>query len=205
MLHKLHRLSACLIGAFIVVHLFNHLLAIGGIDAHIAFMGSFRRLYRLPLIEALLLVSVLFQLSSGLYFIKARWGQRQNFFDRLQAVSGAYLAFFLLNHVGAVLFARSVLDLDTNFFFAAAGIHVTPFQYFFIPYYFFAVVAIFAHLACAFYWLTREQLPLTVRNRVGYSIIILGALLSLLIVLVMSGGLYTVDIPAQYKATYGGV
>jgi hypothetical protein len=43
-------------------------------------------------------------------------GQRQNFFDRLQAVSGGYLAFFLLNYVGAVLFARPVLDLDTNFF-----------------------------------------------------------------------------------------
>ncbi|MDO8907971.1 MAG: hypothetical protein Q7W55_05650 [Pseudohongiella sp.] len=188
-----------------MVHLFNHLLAIGGIDTHIAFMESFRRLYRQPVVEVLLLISVIFQIGSGIYFIKARWGQRRNVFERLQAVSGGYLAFFLLNHVGSVLFGRAVFDLDTNFFFAAAGIHVSPFQYFFIPYYFFAVVAIFAHLACAFYWLTREQLDLTVRTRGGYAIIILGAFLSLLIVLAFSGVFYPVDIPAEYKATYGGV
>ena len=205
MIHKLHSLSACLIGSFIVVHLFNHFLAIGSIDSHIVFMESLRRLYRLPVVEVLLLSSALFQVCSGIYFIKARWGQRQGFFERLQAASGGYLAFFLLNHVGAVLFGRAVFNLDTNFYFAAAGMHISPFQYFFVPYYFFAVVAIFGHLACAFHWLTRERLALTLRNRLGYTIIALGVSLSLLIVLTFAGALYPVEIPAEYKATYGGV
>ena len=187
MIHTLHRLSACLIGLFIVVHLLNHLLALGGIDAHIAFMESFRRLYRQPGVEIALLFCVLFQVCSGVFFIKRRWGQRQGFFERLQAVSGGYLAFFLLNHVGAVLFGRAS-DLDTNFYFAAAGIHVSPFQYFFVPYYFLAVLAIFCHVACAFHWLTRERLALHIRNRLGYLIICAGAGLSLTIVTSLSGG-----------------
>lgn len=203
MLHKLHRLSACVIGAFVLMHLFNHLLAIEGIDRHIAFMESFRHLYRQPAIETLLLSCVLYQICSGIYFIKARWGQRQGLLEKLQAISGGYLAFFLINHVGAVIFGRSALDLDTNFYFAAAGLHISPFQYFFIPYYFLAVVAIFTHLACAFHWLTREHLETRVRNRFGYAISSLGALLSFLILLAFSGGLYPVDIPNEYKATFG--
>jgi hypothetical protein len=31
MLHKVHRLSACLIGAFIAIHLGYHLVAVSGI------------------------------------------------------------------------------------------------------------------------------------------------------------------------------
>lgn len=75
MLHKLHRLYACLIGAFISIYLFNHLLAIGVINAHISFMESFRYLYRLPVVETLLLGSVLFQICSGIYFIETQWGK----------------------------------------------------------------------------------------------------------------------------------
>jgi succinate dehydrogenase/fumarate reductase cytochrome b subunit len=205
MLHTLHRVSACLIGAFIAIHLFNHLLALGGIDAHISFMESFRRIYRISVVEVLLLGCVLFQICSGIFFIKSRWGKRQGFYEKLQAISGGYLAFFLLNHVGAVLFSRTFFDLDTNFYFAAAGIHVTPFYYFFVPYYFLAVLAIFGHVACAFYWLSRKHLALQTRSRVGYAIISVGALTSLLIVLALSGVFYPVQIPAEYRATYGGV
>ena len=46
LLHKLHRISACIIGAYIVVHLFNHLLALQSIEAHVRFMESFRQIYR---------------------------------------------------------------------------------------------------------------------------------------------------------------
>ncbi|WP_193161912.1 hypothetical protein [Microbulbifer hainanensis] len=202
-IHTLHRLSACVIGAFVIVHVFNHLLAVQGIDAHIDFMESFRHLYRQPAIEALLLGCVLFQICSGVLFIKNRWGQRRGFYDRLQAISGGYLAFFLLNHVGAVLYGRSLLHLDTNFYFAAAGIHVPPFQFYFVPYYFLAVVAVFSHLACAAHWLTRARLTQKGRNWIGCAIISCGAAVSLIIILALSGSLYPVDIPGEYKATYG--
>ncbi|MBN48794.1 MAG: hypothetical protein CMN85_04580 [Spongiibacteraceae bacterium] len=203
MLHTLHRVSACVIGAFVAVHLLNHLLALESVDAHIAFMEAFRNLYRIPLVEILLLACVAFQIASGIYFIKARWGQRRGFFERLQALSGGYLAYFLLAHVGAVLFARTVFNLDTNFNFAAAGIHVSPFQFYFVPYYFLAVVAIFGHVACAIHWLTRNHFSLAARNRIGYAALSIGAVLSALIVAALAGGFYEITIPAEYTATFG--
>ena len=200
--HTLHRHSACLIAAFIVIHLGNHLIALNGIDAHIATMEALRNIYRQPLIELLLLTCVAFQIGSGLIFIKRRWHQRTDFYDRLQAISGGYLAFFLLNHVGAVLLGRSLLDLDTNFYFAAAGLHVNPFQYFFVPYYFLAVVAIFCHLACAARWLLRERLTPQARDRISYIVMAVGIVVSCLIMLAMTGTLYPVEIPTEYSAPY---
>ncbi len=115
MLHKLHRVSAGIIGVYVAAHLVNHLLAIRSIETHIQFMELFRYVYRNAFVETLLLASVAFQVVSGLYLIKNRWGQRHGFFDRLQALSGGYLAYFLAVHVGAVLFGRNALKLDTNF------------------------------------------------------------------------------------------
>lgn len=114
MLHMFHRLSACLVGGFIVIHLCNHFFAMGGIDTHIAVMEGLRKIYRQPLVEVLLLGCVALQIGSGLIFIKRRWGLRSGFYERLQAISGGYLAFFLVNHVGAILFGRYQLNLDTN-------------------------------------------------------------------------------------------
>jgi hypothetical protein len=43
MLHKIHRAGAGVLGVFLTLHLFNHLLAIGGPEAHIHFMEPGRR------------------------------------------------------------------------------------------------------------------------------------------------------------------
>lgn len=74
------------------------------------------------------------QAASGSWLLARRWKQRRGKVAWLQALSGAYLAFFLMVHVGAVLFGRTVLKLDTNFYYAAAGLYVPPFQFFFAPY-----------------------------------------------------------------------
>lgn len=202
MLHKLHRASACIIGAYIAVHLFNHLLAIRSVEGHIQFMESFRHIYRNLFVEVLLLVCVMFQVGSGVYFIKNRWGRRQGFFERIQALSGGYLAFFLLVHVGAVLVGRGMLGLDTNFYYAAAGMHASPFQYYFVPYYFLAVVAIFAHIACAVHWLARNDVKVETRNDYGYAVLAIGVVASTLIVAAFAGTFYDIKIPQEYRATY---
>jgi succinate dehydrogenase/fumarate reductase cytochrome b subunit len=202
MLHKLHRTSAFIIGAYVAVHLFNHGLALRSVEAHIQFMESFRHIYRNPFVEVLLLACVTFQIGSGIYFIKNRWGQRHGFFGRVQALSGGYLAFFLLVHVGAVLFGRAALDLDTNFYYAAAGMHVPPFQYYFVPYYFLAVVAIFGHIACAVHWLTRDNLSEATRNYFGYTSLVVGVVAATLIVAAFAGAFYNIKVPQEYRATY---
>jgi hypothetical protein len=164
-------------------------------------MDSARKIYRIELIEALLLSCVLFQIVSGIWFVLRGWKQRHGAVAWAQALSGAYLAFFLLVHVGAVLFGRSVLKLDTNFYFAAAGFHVPPYQYFFAPYYFLAVLALFTHIGCAIHWQLDEKSRVARRLAVLLPAICGGAV-SLLIVLSLAGMLEPVDIPAKYKATY---
>lgn len=200
-LRDLHRASAIVIVAYALMHISNHLVSLQSVAAHIAFMEAARAVYRFWLVESVLLLCVAFQIGSGLWFVVRGWKERNGLLPWLQAGSGAYLAFFLLIHVSAVMVGRSVLQLDTNFYFAAAGFHVPPYQFFFAPYYFFAVLALFTHLGCAAYW----QLESASRSARIIAVVLpmlVGGVIALLIVLSLAGMIHPVDIPAQYKATY---
>ena len=189
-----------MIAVFVAIHVANHLVALAGVPAHLAFMRGARLAYRNHLVEPMLLAAVSVQLMSGLTLVASGWRERRGFVPWLQAWCGLYLVFFLVIHVSAVLYGRAALHLDTNFYYAAAGFHVPPFAWFFAPYYFLAVVALFTHLGCALSWRVAD------RHRelaVGGSFA-LGAALSMLIVLALAGVLTTVDIPDRYKATYRG-
>ena len=199
-LRALHRASACVVGAFAAVHLVNHLVGLAGIESHIAFMQAARRVYRQPLLEVLLLACVAFQAGSGLWLLAAGWRGRRGGVAWLQAASGAYLAFFLAVHVGAVLFGRGVLGLDTQFHFAAAGLHVPPFHWFFAPYYGLAVFGLFAHLGCAAWrrWQGRPR-----QAAAGLALATgLGAVVALALVLLLAGRIHAFEVPAEYLRTY---
>ena len=200
-LRRLHALSAVLITAFAGLHIANHLAGLAGAASHIAFMEAARSVYRLPLVELALLSCIAFQVVSGFTLVVRGWKQRHGFIPWLQAMSGAYLSFFLVVHVGAVLFGRRALQLDTNFYFAAAGFHVAPFQFFFAPYYFLAVLALFTHLGCAAYWHFQNR-PRVARLLIVALPCAIGGVVSLLIVLSLAGALFPVAVPAEYKATY---
>jgi succinate dehydrogenase/fumarate reductase cytochrome b subunit len=198
---RLHRAAAIVAGSYVLVHLANHLLALKGIGAHLAFMEAARKITRIPAIEALLLLAVVVQAGSGLRLLWRRRGQRRLPFGRLRALSGAYLAFFLAVHVVSVLFGRAVLHLDTNFYFAAAGLQVGPYPLFFVPYYGLAVAALFVHLACAARRLA-GGLAAATRERLAWGGIALGAVAAVLIVASFSGVFYPVDLPPAYRATF---
>lgn len=198
----LHRGAAILSGAYLLPHLANHLLALKGIEEHLAFMRAARHLTRIPLLEALLLSAFALQAATGLRLFWRRRGQRHRRFDRLQAWSGAYLALFLAVHVGSVLYGRAVLGLDTNFYFAAAGLQVRPYPLFFMPYYALAVTALFAHLACLLRIRLPARMPLPLRERLAWCMIAAGAVLAVLIVAAFSGALYSVTLPPAYRATF---
>lgn len=200
-LRKFHALSAILIVAFMCLHIANHLAGLAGVGTHIAFMQAARSLYRFPAVEVVLIGAFTLQLASGLALAVRGWKRRQGAVAWLQAISGMYLSFFMVVHVGSILFGRAALNLDTNFYFAAAGLHVAPFQFFFAPYYFFGVVALFTHLGCAAYWHAQSRSP-TAHSLVLAIPIAIGLAVSLLIVLSLAGALYPVDIPARYQATY---
>jgi hypothetical protein len=159
-----------------------------------------RSVYRQPVIEAVLLLCVAFQGLSGLWLVVDRRRHRRGGVAWLQAASGSYLAVFLLVHVGAVLYGRSVLGLDTNFYYAAAGLHVRPFRNFFVPYYTMGVVALFAHLGCAVHW--RVEAHRRTRRLVLPASLLSGVAVSALIVLSLGGKIQPFEIPARYLQTF---
>ncbi|MDN2697774.1 hypothetical protein O0882_15755 [Janthinobacterium sp. SUN073] len=130
-----------------------------------------------------------------------RWKERSGFVAWLQAGSGIYLALFLLFHVSAVLFGRTALKLDTNFYYAAAGFVRMPYALFFAPYYFLAVHALFMHLGCAAYWQVKTRSPMVRRLAMGIPAGV-GLVVALLIDLALAGMLHPLDIPAKYLTIY---
>jgi succinate dehydrogenase/fumarate reductase cytochrome b subunit len=199
---RLHRIAAAVAGLYVLVHLINHLAALRGIGPHIAFMRALRQVTRVPAVEALLLAAVAIQAGSGLLLVLRRHGQRRLLFDRLQALSGAFLAFFLLVHVVSVLAGRTLLGLDTNFYFAAAGLRVWPYPLFFVPYYALAVTALFVHLGCVLRRRLPARMPLAARERLAWAGMAAGAVLAILIVAAFSGVFYPVEPPPAYLATF---
>lgn len=198
-LRGLHRLSAISIGLFLLLHMANHLAGLSGQDTHMAFMAQARAIYRHPAIEVPLICLLLWQVGSGLLMLARGWAKRKGAVAWLQAVSGGYLAFFLLNHVGAVIAGRAIFGLDTDFRFAAAGFFAPPWQWFFAPYYFLGVVALFVHVGCAIYWNVAWRGRLALLGGIS----LLGVAFATSLVLALSGALYPVNIPPAYLATYG--
>lgn len=196
----LHRSCAVVVAAFVLVHLANHVAVLAGIGAHLRFMDAARLLYREPAVEAVLLLCVVVQAGSGLWLIRSGWPRRRGWIAWLQAGSGAYLALFLPVHLGATLFARGVLELDTNVHFAAAGLQVWPYQLFFLPYYFLALLAVFAHLGCA---LARRVGPVPRARALAAGLPLLpGAVVSGLVLAALMGKLYPYEAPQVYKNTF---
>lgn len=194
----IHRGLAVFIIAFVVVHICNHMIGLWGVEAHIQFMESFRKIYRNTYIELALLAAIFTQLSLGIYFVVRSWGYRIGFFRRAQAISGCYLIYFFLAHVSAVLVGRSSFNLDTNFYFAAAGMHVGKLYLAFVPHYFFAVLAFFTHIACALHYHLSAKGYSVAANRYAVGLIAVGALFSALIVMSLAGLFYEVSIPDEY-------
>ncbi len=201
-LRSLHRVSALVVGAYAFFHIANHLTALHSVATHVAVMSSLRGVYRHPVVESLLLFCVAFQVTSGLWLLLRGWSTRVGRVAWLQALSGAYIAFFLVVHVGAVIFGRSALGLDTNFYFAAAGFYVPPYEWFFAPYYTLAVMALFAHIGCAIYWQLRQSAPAGATRGLAMALV-LGSVSALAITLSLAGKIQAVSIPAAYTATYG--
>jgi hypothetical protein len=161
-LRALHLASGLLIAIFVIAHIGNHLAMFAGQAAHIAVMESLRPFYRNSFAETLLMLAFAFQLGSGLAMIWRTRSETRVGLARWQAISGVIVALFVLNHVGAVWGGRLLMRLDTNYHFAAAGMHA-GYAGFFVPYYFAGVAALFAHAACALAWRVQGRaVPLAV-------------------------------------------
>jgi hypothetical protein len=191
-----HRVSAVVLAVFLAAHLLNHVVALWGVAAHLAFMEAARLAYRSPALEPVLLAAVLVQVVTGVEQVRAGWGTRRWFWQRTQAVSGLYLAFFLANHTFWVLVARVGYGLDSNFYLSAAFLTIWPLPFLFAPYYGLGVFALFAHLACAAHF----RLHGRIGDRVGQAFVACGAVLAGVIVAAFMGAFYDIHLPPAYRA-----
>jgi hypothetical protein len=198
---RLHRMTGAILGVFIVFHLSNHLIALGGVELHIQTMRLLRKIYRNPFIEPILLFSILLHIFSGIGLI---WKTpKGNMWLTLQMLSGVYLAFFMLMHLGGVLgLGRLQLNVDTNFYFASTPLLTAPYKYLFIPYYSLAIISFFVHTAYILSRCKESAGPQQGYSGMTVPLIVAGVTVAILIVATMSGVFYDITIPEDYRKMF---
>ncbi|WP_343745874.1 hypothetical protein [Chitinophaga sp.] len=198
-LKRLHRLSGIILASFLLLHITNHLFALGGPQCHITVMNILRHVYRFWPVELLLLLCVGFQVVSGLGLVMKKGFVRQPWYVVAQVLSGLYLSFFLIYHVQAVLRGRFQWKMNTGFYFAAGVANHYPEKLFFIPYYTLSLVAVFTHIAAVHYLKRMEQWQLKPEDHFKrryknetIGICIAGGLVTFLIMISLCGVLYAI-------------
>lgn len=198
MAKKIHYFTAILLILFIGGHLLNHAMLFISPEAHLRFMESFRKVYRLPVVEVLLYLAVYVQAVTGFKLLWKKWRRAKGFWDRLQLYSGAFLLYFLLMHTSAVLVGRYIWELDTNLYFGASVVKVKPFLYYYVFHYSLSVLAFFSHLACVH----RQKMARYVSPRAAYwqamALVAFGLAMGVLLV----WRLLDVDVPKEYLDVY---
>ncbi len=196
---RVHLISGLIISLFTGLHLFNHMGSVFGAENHIELMDKLRLVYRNFIVETILLAAVLSQIVSGINLFFFKKNLVKGFYEKLQIWTGLYLAFFFLMHVGAVLIGRYFLELDTNFYFGAAGLNTFPLNLFFIPYYGLAILSFFGHIAAIHFQKKKNALfGLTVENQSRF-ILVIGIIVTIIIFYGLTNGFTTVEIPEAYK------
>lgn len=195
----IHRYIAVLAIVFIVLHMITHLSGLWGITAYNATQTLFRALYQTPITEPILLTAFAIQLVSGLILLtrQIRRGLRGPW-ARTQAISGGIILFFATQHMISFAISRWLDGLNTNFYWPASVMSGAPFIYYFIPYYFAGVVAMFIHIGCALRLiLLRKSRPKTA-NRAFWALTAAGIATATAIILMLSGAFYTVTLPTEW-------
>ncbi|WP_299457165.1 hypothetical protein [uncultured Microscilla sp.] len=196
--NTLHYVSGITLSIFIGVHLLNHLTALVGAAVHIKVMQLLRQIYRQPVIEVFLLVIVAIQIASGIQLVWRKRKKNSTFYDKLQWYSGLYLAFFLIVHTLATVWqGRQVLQLDTNFYYAAIVVNSIPVALFFIPYYLLAVMSVFGHTAAVHYKKTSAKNIVNAQKQARL-ILIIGFVVGVLIVISLQESYQGIQIPTEY-------
>ena len=197
---NLHRISGIIVSLFIAVHLSNHLIAWFGIENHQRFLDAARTIYQHPLIEPFLLFCFAFQSISGIIlFFKLKKSAHTSTTDKIQMYSGLILGAFLLQHISVSVGQRIFTDLDTNFYFAANVVLEWPLKLYFIPYYFLGVISLGFHIANTHCIKISPHIGMTKAKVHFYIIITAFIAIAIIILYLLTGGHYPIEIPEQYK------
>ncbi|MCT4580891.1 MAG: hypothetical protein N4A35_05680 [Flavobacteriales bacterium] len=196
---NLHRLSGIIVSLFIIVHLTNHLMAWLSIESHQHFLETARTIYQHPLVEPFLLACFAFQSISGtLLFFKLRKNSHLSTSDKIQMYSGLILGVFLLQHISVSVGQRILTGLDTNFYFAANVVLKWPLKLYFIPYYFLGIFSLGLHVANTHRIKISTYIGIRKANLHFYIIVITFTAIAIIILYLLMGGHYPIEMPEQY-------
>ena len=113
------------------------------------------------------------------------------------------MAVFFIIHLSAVLGGRLFLHLDTNFYFGVAGLNSFPLNLFFIPYYGFAIISFFGHIASIHNKKMKQFIFGLTPNGQSKAILILGFGSTLIIFYGLTNHFQGVTIPSEYNILIG--
>lgn len=166
-------------------------------------MHILRGVYRNPVFEGVLLLLIGVQIVSGGKLLLKKRRAMDTIWDKIQMLSGAYLALFFIIHLSALWAGRSFLHLDTNLYFGIAGLNTFPFSLFFIPYYALAIIAFFTHLAAIHSKKMKQKvLGLSVSTQSSF-ILIIGLTVAMAIIYGLTNRFQGVIIPKEYNILIG--
>jgi len=185
-----HGISAAVITTFAVVHLSNHLTGVLGGEMHRAMMRHLRLVYRQPAIEPVLGSCVLFQVASGVVLLLRRTRQPlMGWITLLQNASGAYLMLFFASHISAVVRARYLQHIDTDWIWLTADNLLTDaWSVRLVPYYFLGVLALAVHGGCGLRWVLLQHGEEKMAHRALLATAAAGGVAALVIIIAMVVG-----------------
>ena len=195
-MERLHKVSAGFVFAFLCLHFANHFVGLLGIEAYAQFMEAARLVYRHPIVEMAVMLAFFVQILTGIPLIIEIWTQKKDFIHQLQALSGLIMVIFICVHVGWIVAARMVFNLDTNFAFAASAF-VASFTYAAYGFYGAGIFALFTHMGCILYDIFKKT-----SKPVGWLCLLatlgIGGYATYLLLMMYAGHLYPVIIPQEY-------
>lgn len=112
---KIHYISGLTITLFIILHLFNHICSIFGVDKHIKIMNVLRHFYRNIFVETTLLSAIIVQIISGLKLYRKTRNSVTTNFENLHLWTGIYFVAFFIIHVSVVLGGHFFYNLTLIF------------------------------------------------------------------------------------------
>ncbi|WP_263416935.1 hypothetical protein [Terriglobus albidus] len=185
-----HGISAALITVFAIAHLANHLTGVLGGSTHIAVMRHLRVVYRAPVVESVLLACVLFQVATGWVLLAYRMRRPfSGWIGTVQNASGMYLLLFFASHVSAVMRARYLRHIDTNWVWLTAdNLLKDPWSVRLVPYYFLGVLALAVHGACGVRHVLVEHDRPRLANRAFAAIAAGGGVIAVVIIVALVAG-----------------
>lgn len=190
-----HLRVAMFLGFFIALHFVTHFSALGGVERHSQTLNMARFLYRFPPIEMLLIAAFAVQIWLGIHLLrgiakrpnKDRW-------HRAQQISGMALAAFIILHTSSALIARWGFSIDTNFYWPAGTLVLSPLKYGFAPYYAAAIIALVTHIIAALHF----------RNRAKWHApaLLLGPAIAVPVLSAYGGVFFNVTLPPAHQAYF---